>query len=81
MAFAGELADRLRGALSDVERARVLGPVPAPIARLRGKHRFHVLANAPGGDALRAAVLSVSRNVTPPDEVHWVADIDPLGMM
>ncbi|MFZ5829010.1 MAG: replication restart helicase PriA [Planctomycetota bacterium] len=60
--------------------ARVLGPAPAPFARLRGNYRFQVQAQGPDGEALRAAVRAVSA-CKPPEHVQWIADVDPLDML
>src|SRR5204863_9372652 len=43
---AERLAARAREAASRGERIHVLGPAPAPIARLRGKERLQVLLRA-----------------------------------
>ena len=60
---------------------RVLGPAAAPIAKLRGKHRFHTMLFGQDGDLLRAAVREATTGLEPPDDVQWVADVDPLEMM
>ena len=39
----------------------VLGPAPAPIARLRGKHRMQILIKAPDHQDLLALVQTVKR--------------------
>src|SRR5262249_41472775 len=42
-AFADQLASRLRGELDACGcQSRVLGPAPAPIAKLRGNYRFQI---------------------------------------
>jgi len=77
--FAAELVDRLKNAAG--ENARVLGPAPAPFARLRGKFRYQIQLQSSDGDLLRAAVRAATANLTPPDEVQWIADVDPLDML
>jgi primosomal protein N' (replication factor Y) len=79
-AFAEHVGESLRTAVAPTQ-ARVLGPAPAPIAKLRGKHRFHIQLLAADGEALRAAVRQVIAQVTPPDDVSWVADVDPVEML
>ncbi|HEX4129801.1 MAG TPA: primosomal protein N' [Pirellulales bacterium] len=80
--FAEHLAERLRHELA-VRRvtARVLGPAPAPIAKLRGLFRFQIQAQAADGVALRAALAAAVADVKPPEHVQWIVDVDPLDMM
>jgi primosomal protein N' (replication factor Y) len=61
--------------------ARVLGPAPAPFARLRGMYRFQIQLQGLEGDKLRAAVRQAAAESKAPDGVQWIADVDPLDMM
>jgi len=79
--FAAQLATEVRTALGSVAGARVLGPAPAPMAKLRGKFRFQIQAQAPDGAALRAAVRLAIAKLKPPEGVEWQADADPLDML
>ena len=80
--FAQTLAERLREALGEDECGRrVLGPAPAPIHKLRGQYRFQIQMHGPDGSALRDAVRAAGTAVKPPDEVQWIADVDPLDML
>jgi primosomal protein N' (replication factor Y) len=80
--FAGHLAEQVRAALSDRQTdARVLGPAPAPFARLRGKYRFQIQVQGPDGDALRTAVRHATADLRPPEGVRWIVDVDPLDML
>ncbi len=60
---------------------RVLGPAPAPIARLRGKFRFQIHLHGSDGEQLRDAVRGAAEGVKMPDDVQWIADVDPLSML
>jgi primosomal protein N' (replication factor Y) len=80
--FALGLAERLTAALEASQAAaRVLGPAPAPFARLRGFYRFQIQMQGPDGEKLRAAVRRAGDEVRPPKDVQWIADVDPLDMM
>ncbi|MBW3599347.1 MAG: primosomal protein N' [Planctomycetes bacterium] len=80
--FSDSLAERLtRANESRGEPARVLGPSPAPIAKLRGKHRFHMLLIAPDVDVLRTLVQEATKDLKPPEDVQWTVDVDPLDML
>jgi primosomal protein N' (replication factor Y) len=77
--FAALLADRVSRTLGSA--ARVLGPAPAPLSKLRGKYRFHVQLQGPDGAALRQAVREAARDAKTPEQVQWIADVDPLDML
>ena len=80
--FALHVAQRLRAAVDSLRlEARVLGPAPAPLARLRGKFRFQIQAHGLDGETLRAAVRQCTAGVQPPEGVQWIADVDPLEML
>jgi primosomal protein N' (replication factor Y) len=80
--FALDLAARLSAALAAHQAgARLLGPAPAPFARLRGKYRFQIQVQGPDGERLRAAVRQATADLRPPQQVQWIADVDPLDML
>lgn len=60
---------------------RLLGPAPCPMAKLRGKYRFHVLMTSSVPDALRKMVGEVTSGFAPPEGVQWVVDVDPLDLL
>jgi primosomal protein N' (replication factor Y) len=81
-AFADQIHERLAKLNEQAgEPVRILGPSAAPIAKLRGKHRFHMLLLAPDGDQLRAMVHEATRELKPPEDVQWIVDVDPLDML
>ena len=55
---------------------RVVGPAPAPLARLRGKWRVQMLLLAPTRPPLREALTVISA-LPVPRAVHRVIDVDP----
>ncbi len=80
--FADELSKRLDIALKQQKAAaRVLGPAPAPFARLRGKYRFQIQLQGHDGERLRTAVRQATTDLKPPEDVQWIVDVDPLDMM
>jgi len=60
---------------------RMLGPTVAPIAKLRGRFRFHVLLQSASKSVLQSAVRHAETQITPPDNVQWLADVDPFDML
>ncbi|HTU24955.1 MAG TPA: primosomal protein N' [Pirellulales bacterium] len=81
-AFAQSLGQRLRDAAArHATTARVLGPAPAPIAKLRGKHRFQLQTQSADGAALRQIVVDATAGLKPAEDVQWIADVDPIDML
>jgi len=71
----GELARR-DGPLRRVG-AQVFGPAPAPIARVRGRHRVRLLVKAAKGVALQPALAEWVAQLRLPANLRLSIDIDP----
>ena len=57
--------------------AQVFGPAPAPIARVRGRHRVRLLVKAGKTVALQAALAQWVGQVKLPNNMRLSIDIDP----
>jgi len=57
--------------------ARVYGPAPAPIARIRGRHRVRLLVKADRAAPLQAALAEWTGALRLPAQVRLAVDIDP----
>ncbi|MFD1510815.1 primosomal protein N' [Lacimonas salitolerans] len=57
--------------------AQVYGPAPAPIARIRGRHRVRLLVKADKGVALQSALAAWVAQVRLPAQARLAVDIDP----
>ena len=57
--------------------AEVFGPAPAPIARIRGRHRVRLLVKAPKGAPLQEAIARWLAPVKLPAQMRLAVDIDP----
>ena len=80
-AWAGHIAERLRTEAADTVGLRVLGPAPAPIARLRDRFRWHVQIHGPDDTTLRDIVRRATTGLKTPDDVAWIIDVDPIEML
>ncbi len=60
---------------------RMLGPAPAPIAKLRGLYRFHTLIQSNDGERLRQALRTAMDTLPRAGHIQWTVDVDPLDMM
>jgi len=83
-AFADTIVERLEAARNKLSsEVRILGPAPPPIARLRGKFRFHILLQAADsvslGETIRQAVATLKPVAK--DDIQFVIDIDPMDML
>jgi primosomal protein N' (replication factor Y) len=85
-----EAARQLGDALADVgdgeegaDTLLVRGPAPAPLARLRGQYRWHLLLRAERPQALRERALAVLEKVPPATHasVAIVLDMDPVSLL
>ncbi len=61
--------------------AQVFGPAPAPIARIRGRHRVRLLVKADKGVALQAAISDWIGQVRLPAGLRLAVDIDPQSFL
>jgi primosomal protein N' (replication factor Y) len=59
---------------------RILGPAPAPVARIKGHYRFHILLAGPDGDAVRALWRQVAPQLPARRETEWTIDVDPINL-
>ncbi len=57
--------------------AQVFGPAPAPIARVRGRHRVRLLVKAEKGVPLQAALVAWVAQFRLPSNLRMAIDIDP----
>jgi primosomal protein N' (replication factor Y) len=78
-------AERLAGRARELQRrggdpVDVLGPAPAPIARLRGKHRFQLLLRAPEHGPIHRLCRALGE-VPLPSGVELAADVDPVALL
>ena len=61
--------------------AELWGPAPAPIARVRGRHRVRLLAKAPRTAPLQAALREWAAQIKLPTGLRMSIDIDPQSFL
>jgi primosomal protein N' (replication factor Y) (superfamily II helicase) len=79
-------AQQLRQALAEANRdraCRILGPAPAPIARLRGEHRVQLLIKSRGRKQMRGVIDEALQALDKAgsDLRSVTVEIDPVSMM
>ena len=57
--------------------AQVFGPAPAPVARVRGRHRVRLLIKADKTAPLQAALVEWLAQFKVPNNLRLAVDIDP----
>ncbi len=74
-----DVANRLARAAGPLQRihAQLFGPAPAPIARVRGKHRVRLLVKAEKNAPIQVALSEWVKQVRLPNAVRLQIDIDP----
>ena len=81
-AFAHKAADCLNEMIErDGLGAAILGPAPAPIARIKGHYRFHLLLRAPDTRTVRRLADPLRQQLTAPHAVQWAIDVDAVAML
>jgi primosomal protein N' (replication factor Y) len=81
-ADAQRAAARLAEAAAPAPGVELLGPAPAPLARLRGRHRVQLLLKSASPDALRAAARRVRDAAAQlPEGVQAHVDLRPVNML
>jgi primosomal protein N' (replication factor Y) len=77
---AAELAHAARAA---AERGvEIVGPAPAPIARVRNRYRFRVMLRSPERAALRKALVAVEKGrAVLTGDVRVVVDVDAVQLL
>jgi primosomal protein N' (replication factor Y) len=71
-----------KAAAAGGDLVKVLGPAPAPLARLRGRYRYQILLRAKERRPLRAALLALAiHRDRIGSRVRIAIDVDPVQMM
>ena len=60
---------------------RILGPAPPPLAKLRGKYRFHAMIQSKEPEFLNRMLVKLTQGLKTPKDVQYVIDIDPMDTL
>lgn len=79
----GDFARHLAAHAGPLEQAgaQLWGPAPAPIARIRGRHRMRMLVHAPRQAPVQAAIADWLAPHKPPTNLRLSVDIDPQSFL
>jgi primosomal protein N' (replication factor Y) len=59
---------------------RILGPAPAPVAKLKANYRYHIQLAAPRLESIQDLWREGSRKLSATKEVEYQVDVDPINM-
>ncbi|MEZ6096104.1 MAG: primosomal protein N' [Pirellulaceae bacterium] len=62
-------------------RFRILGPAIAPVEKLRGLYRYHVLLLGDASVTMQPTLALATGRFVPTENIQWIIDIDPLDML
>ena len=80
--FAELLSESLRSAVLPLDpSARILGPAPCPMAKLRNNYRFHTLLTATELAPLRPAIHQALNTLPSFENIQWAVDVDPQDLL
>jgi primosomal protein N' (replication factor Y) len=82
---AGEWAGRLKVAAADLfpDEVTIMGPIPAPVAQLRGRHRWQLLVKSAQAEAARQTVRQTLEELERNKKrrgLKFDVDVDPMEM-
>lgn len=79
---AEDYARLLRQAAPDDPQIEILGPAEAPLAVLRGRHRFRLLVEAPRKASVQAFLREmIAKAARPRGSVQVQIDVDPQSFL
>ncbi|MEL7500629.1 MAG: primosomal protein N' [Planctomycetota bacterium] len=80
--MADHIAEKITAANDELNAdVRLLGPAAAPMEKLRGKYRFHMLLFSGEAGMLQGVVARAQPTVRSIEGVQWIVDIDPQDML
>jgi len=80
--MADHIAEEIERAAKELEKeVIVLGPSTAPVEKLRGKYRFHMMISSNHQGEIQEVVRRAQTTIKSIDDVQWIVDIDPQDMM
>jgi len=78
---ADDAARDIKRAAPEVEGMHVYGPAPAPLAMLRGRHRFRLLVHARRALDVQDVIRDWLGSVVWPPKVRVTVDVDPYNFL
>jgi primosomal protein N' (replication factor Y) len=74
------LAERLRGLVRPADEVRMIGPLTAPVAKIKNQYRWHILLSCPRPGLIQQRIGDVLDNLARELSSELIADDDPLSL-
>ena len=75
------LSQICRQYLSQIEGLTFLGPTVAPMPKIAGQYRHHLIFKAANHSILVQAVNTIKTHFKPTSSLRWQVDVDPVSLM
>lgn len=80
--MADHIAESIATAAMEVQAdVTILGPAVAPVEKLRGMYRYHILLGSQFAGQLQTSIKRAEVTIKSIDGVQWIVDIDPQDML
>ena len=80
--MADHISEQIESSAKELQKeVIVLGPSTAPVEKLRGKYRFHMMISAGHEGEIQDVIRRAQTTIKSIDDVQWIVDIDPQDMM
>jgi len=80
--YAAQLGTALQKLCQELgDGSALLGPAPAPVAQIKGRHRAHLLLKCPDAGSVRRLLSRARELLKGPAGVKVVVDVDPVSML
>jgi len=77
-----ELGSALRDFTGELDDgAQVLGPSPAPVSRIKGRYRYHLMLKCPNSSSVHELLDKASGLLKGPSGAKVLVDVDPISML
>jgi primosomal protein N' (replication factor Y) len=67
--------------LTQIEGLTFLGPTVAPLPKIAGQYRYHLIFKAQSHSILVHAVNIIKKHFKPKSSLRWQVDVDPVSLM
>jgi len=80
--YAGDLGRALQKYCEESgEGTQILGPAPAPVAKIKGRHRWHLMIKCPDAGSIQRILHHAAELLKGPPGVKVLVDVDPVSML
>ncbi|NIM06660.1 MAG: primosomal protein N', partial [Armatimonadetes bacterium] len=74
------LAQRIREKKGKAD-LEILGPAPAPLAKLKDRYRYHILLRTTEAGLIQRVLNGMQEDLVSHGRIHVVVDVDPVSLM